>query len=182
MKTIEEKSIPGRISTYSGKWFYPLDPKPEDIDPIDICHALSNQCRFTGHTRSFYSVAEHSCRVHDILSPENRKWGLLHDATEAYLVDLPRPLKAMEELNIFSEVEDKIMKAICEKFNLNSKMPREVKAADNILLYTEIRDLMMFQPSYNGFQTLDQTIFPWSPAMAKLEMEYRMKMLGIEVK
>jgi hypothetical protein len=57
----------GRIITFTGGSFYPLEPRAEDINPIDIAHALSNQCRYTGHVRRFYSVAEHCCHIHDWL-------------------------------------------------------------------------------------------------------------------
>lgn len=181
MKIQEGTPIKGRIGTYTGRWFFPLNPKTEDVNALDICHSLSNQSRFTGHTLEFYSVAEHSCRVCDILPQEYKLWGLLHDATEAYLVDLPAPLKEMEILNIFKEIEDKIMKAICEKFNLEPKMPEIVHEADKILLYTEIRDLMMFESNQNGFKPLNDRIFPWSPAKAKSEMIYRMEKLGVKV-
>ena len=81
------------IQTMSGVIFYPLDPRPEEIRIEDIAHALSHQCRFAGHCREFYSVAEHSVRVSRELPQEFMLWGLLHDASEAYLVDLPRPIK-----------------------------------------------------------------------------------------
>lgn len=181
MKTKEGTPIKGRIGTFTGRWFFPLNPKSEDINALDICHSLSNQSRFTGHTREFYSVAEHSCRVHDILPKEYKLWGLLHDATEAYLVDLPAPLKEIEQLKIFKEIENKIMTVICEKFNLEPEMPEIVHEADKILLYTEIRDLMMFQSNQNGYKPLEEIIYPWNPIKAKSEMMYRMERLGIEV-
>lgn len=131
------------IQTYTGVAFYPLDPKLDDINILDIAHALSNMCRFTGHTKQFYSVAEHSIRVMDILPNDLKLWGLLHDASEAYLVDLPRPLKRHSSLgSIYRSIEDNLMKSICEKFSLSPQMPKEVSIADNILLATEKRDLL----------------------------------------
>src|SRR5271165_7548492 len=81
------------IQTYTGRVMYPLDPRPEEINIIDIAHALSNLCRFTGHVRTFYSVAEHSVRVSQHCDPKDALWGLLHDASEAYLADMSRPMK-----------------------------------------------------------------------------------------
>ena len=77
------------LQTYTGIQFWPLDPRPEEIDIQDIAHALSLLCRFNGHCQRFYSVAEHSVHVSTILAPEFGLWGLLHDAAEAYLSDIP---------------------------------------------------------------------------------------------
>ena len=84
--------------TYTGKEFYPLDPNPADIDIKDIAHALSNCCRFAGHIKSFYSVAQHSVIVSELCEPENALAGLLHDASEAYLSDIARPVKYTEQM------------------------------------------------------------------------------------
>jgi hypothetical protein len=81
------------IQTYSGRQFWPLDPRVEDVHLEDIAHALSNVCRYTGHVREFYSVAEHSVHVSWSCEPEDALWGLLHDASEAYLADMARPVK-----------------------------------------------------------------------------------------
>src|SRR5688500_14252940 len=88
------------IRTYTGKEFYPLKPELDKIDIEDIAHALSNLCRFTGHTKQFYSVAQHSVlasefvRVYD--NPHLNLFVLLHDASEAYICDISRPLKVQE--------------------------------------------------------------------------------------
>lgn len=89
-----------------------MDPKPEMFDIEDIAHALSNICRFSGHCRSFYSVAEHSIYVSR--NSDNRLAGLLHDASEAYLIDVPRPVKPY--INNYKDIESKIMAAVAEKF------------------------------------------------------------------
>ena len=78
------------MQTHSGIQFWPLDPRPEDILIEDIAHALSNQCRFAGHCCFHYSVAQHSVLVSENVPAQDAMWGLLHDAGEAYLVDLPR--------------------------------------------------------------------------------------------
>lgn len=130
------------IITYTGRVVYPLDLRPEDVCIEDIAHALAHQCRWGGHTRQFYSVAEHSVRVALICPRQHRLWGLLHDAAEAYLVDVPRPIKATDELRAYRLAEHNAMRAICEAFGLPLEMPEVVREADDILLATEARDLL----------------------------------------
>lgn len=133
----------GWIQTYSGKKFFPMDPRVEDIELEDIAHALSNTCRFTGHCKKgFYSVAQHSVLVSYICKKENALYGLLHDASEAYLVDLAKPVKKLPEFQIFRDLEAKVMEAVCTKFGLPIVEPKDVKEADTIMLATEARDLM----------------------------------------
>jgi len=79
------------IQTYTGKRFWPLDPRPEDVDILDIAHSLSLLCRFTGHTSSFYSVSQHSILVAQEVPKRLRLWALFHDAAEAYIGDIARP-------------------------------------------------------------------------------------------
>ena len=169
----------------SGQPFWPLDPRPEEVRIEDIAHALSNQCRFSGHTLTFYSVAQHSCLVSDHC-PCFPLWGLLHDAAEAYLVDLPRPVKQSlreQGVFIFDQIETVIMAAVCHRFGLDPVEPREIKAADDLLLVTEARDLMVplcpgwrHTPS-NGFPVLPDRISPWSPGKAVFEFLLRFSRL-----
>ena len=131
------------IETYSGKKFHLLDPQPEEIDIYDIAHALSNQCRYTGHTRVFYSVAEHSYYVSRLVPSRYALEGLLHDASEAYLSDLSRPVKYLTPIGKpYLEVEERIMSTIAAKFGFDLPLPREVKDADNAMLLAEKRELM----------------------------------------
>ena len=106
------------IQTVSGRRVNPLDPSPADIDVHDIAVALSNQCRFGGHTRRYYSVAQHACIVSDQMlergsSAHDALWGLLHDASEAYLVDLPHPLKHRSELDASTARRRGVSKRSC---------------------------------------------------------------------
>lgn len=128
------------IQTYSGTEFWSLSPRSRDVKIIDIAHALSNKCRFAGHCKTFYSVAQHSVLVSRQLPKEQRLWGLLHDAGEAYFADIPNPIKRMHDL--FDQIEEPIMKAVAEQFGLVWPMPKTVKVADKILLATEARDLL----------------------------------------
>lgn len=123
------------IQTYTGKAFYPLAPVIEDIDIIDIARSLSMQCRFNGHLDRFYSVAEHSVLLSDIVEPDYALWALLHDATEAYLCDLPRPLK--EVIPDYSHWEQQLMIAICDRFGLPHQCPAQVKEFDARILMNE---------------------------------------------
>jgi hypothetical protein len=81
------------LRTYAGRHVHILNPRPADIYIQDIAHALAHTCRFAGHTPAFYAVAQHSVLVSELLTPDLALWGLLHDASEAYLHDLTRPLK-----------------------------------------------------------------------------------------
>ena len=131
------------IETASGRRFYPLAPRAVDVCIEDIAHALANQCRFSGHVREFFSVAQHSLLVSKLCPPGDALWGLLHDASEAYLVDLPRPIKHCSELgDFFRTAEGRVMRAVCDAFGLPHAEPPSVKRADNALLLAEKRDLM----------------------------------------
>lgn len=158
------------IQTFTGKQFFPLEAHLEQIDLRDIAHALSLQCRFNGHCRSFYSVAEHSVRVSRAVEPEHALWGLLHDAGEAYMGDLPRPLK--EQLPQFIAFEQQLLEIIAHRFDLPWPIPAPVVEADNRLLVTEARDLMAPPPASWGMeaiQPLAEPIEPWSAPQAERE-------------
>lgn len=132
------------IQTYTGRAFWPLDPNSEDVAIEDIAHALALQCRFSGHTKWPYSVAQHSVLVSLAVPVEHALVGLLHDAAEAYLVDLPRPLK--RSIPDYKVAETRVWAAIAERFGLPLEIPAEVHHADNVLLATEKRDLMAPPP------------------------------------
>ncbi|NNM74783.1 phosphohydrolase [Enterovirga aerilata] len=134
------------MQTFSGRQFWPLDPQPKDIKLVDIAHALSMQCRYAGHVNKFYSVAEHSVHVSNVLPTITlQKWGLLHDAAEAYLVDVPRPLKPY--LAGYKDAEERLLQAIAERFRLPWPIPDLVKLADNSLLADEKEQLMAKEPA-----------------------------------
>lgn len=130
----------GWIQTFTGRRFFPLAPKPEDLDIIDIAHALAYQCRFAGHVTEFYSVAQHSVRVSFIVPPEVALCGLMHDASEAYLVDLPRPIKVL--MPQYKEAEERLMTVIAERFGFAWPMPQAVLLADDVLLMDEATNLI----------------------------------------
>jgi hypothetical protein len=123
------------IQTFTGKMFDYIDPKPEMVDILDIAHGLAFLCRYAGQSTFFYSVAEHSLWVSHHVSKENALVALMHDATEAYCVDLPRPLKRL--LPGYQEIEERVWRTICERFGMNPTLPEEVEMADRRMLKTE---------------------------------------------
>jgi hypothetical protein len=123
------------ISTYSGKFFDILKPEEYEYDIEEIAHALSNICRYTGHTNKFYSVAEHSVLVSRLVEPRYALAGLLHDAGEAYLGDVSSPLKAL--LPAYKEIEESVEGAISRYFGFEFPLPPEIKEADKKMYWQE---------------------------------------------
>lgn len=158
------------ILTASGIMFNLLEPRAEDVCIQDIAAALSKLCRFTGHVKAFYSVAQHSYLVAKIVPPEHALQALLHDATEAYIGDVSSPLK--RQLPDYRAIEARIEAAIFERFGLPPVLHRSVKHADLVLLATERRDMM--PPHADEWEILDDIepitypIKPHGPAMAEL--------------
>lgn len=127
------------VMTYTGKKFYPLDPKIEDIDIKDIAHALSMKCRYTGHCDAFYSVAQHSYIASLLSDRDLALTALMHDASEAYLPDVARPIKPF--LNGFREIENHLLEMIFKNFELEYPMSAVVKYVDGRLCITEAAQL-----------------------------------------
>lgn len=157
------------ISTYRGNRFYPHEPRIDTIDIEDIAHGLAYQCRFNGQTADFYSVAQHSLIVADLVEPRLRRAALLHDAAEAYLGDMVKPLKRL--VPEFARIEEAVTALIAEAFAVDFSDYGAIKRADLIALATEKRDLMPQSAeawSYlQGVDPLQARIQPWSPAQAK---------------
>lgn len=171
------------LQTNSGKQVFPLDIRPEQIDIDDIAHALSQLCRFNGHTSRFYGVAEHSVRVSQAikllegfqeLTIDRQqillRAALLHDASEAFLVDVPSPIKP--HLTGYIELERRVQAVVARKFGLDPEDLEHplVKKADAILAATEKRDLLGPEPAPWAVMPtpLDEKIIPWNPVTAKL--------------
>lgn len=156
------------MQTYSGRRFYPLDPRPEDIHRSDIAHALSLLCRYGGHVDRFYSVAEHCVLMSEAVPPEDALAALLHDATEAYVCDVPRPLK--RQLAAYMEIEERVWAAVTERFGISRRLPDLVHEADNRILLTE-RDVLM--PRHEAWEQdgqmdpLPVEVTGWSPDEAE---------------
>ena len=141
------------IETFTGRFFDVANPQVKDVCIDDIAHALGNLCRYGGHCKEFYSVAEHSILTTQIaatIDPSNSirllLLCLLHDAAEAYLIDVPRPVKI--QLPAYNAIEEKVMKVIYEHFDMEPPTNEEktfVKRMDNIALHTEAKYLMPSQ-------------------------------------
>lgn len=155
--------------TASGLGFDSEDPQPDAITIEDIAHALSNICRYGGHTGSFYSVAQHSVLVSLHTDAKFARVALMHDASEAYIGDVIRPVKRRLGL-AYSVIEDMVMHTIAKKFGFEWPMPLEVKAADELVGSTEWRDLMHHRPDWNLCGTTDlieDLITPLPPLLAE---------------
>jgi len=186
------------IQTHSGRKVYPLALEPGAVDIDDIAHALSHACRFTGHTPAFYSVAQHSLHVMHALEYAPGRLGmaaydeayrpiklaaLLHDASEAYLCDLARPLKVLPEFAAYREAEARAERAIEERFGLRGTSPEvraAIKEADERVLETEVRDVLGSRhPDWKPrAQPCTWRIVPWEPARARREFVNAFLALG----
>lgn len=124
--------------TYTGHVFDMENMKPEDVRIEDIANALNKICRFAGNLDQFYSVAQHSIRVAWIVPKEYRLVALLHDATEAYIGDIPKPFKI--RVPEIEAAEQQVWNIIARRFNLHIKIPDIVKQADHALLQLECQE------------------------------------------
>lgn len=160
------------METFTGRKFYPLDPDPADVCIEDIAHALAMKCRFTGHSRFFYSVAEHSVLMAEYCEREGQNsdalFALLHDATEAYLPDVARPVK--HHLPWWPEIEARVHRAIAQAFGLAEENER-VKVIDNRILLAEAQVLMHSRAENwieweQGLEPLPVEVYGMSPSLA----------------
>ncbi|MEW5729978.1 MAG: phosphohydrolase [Pseudomonadota bacterium] len=160
------------IQTEKGRRFDLVATSPAQVDVEEIASALAKICRFNGHSRYFYSVAQHSVIVADMLPPDARVYGLFHDAHEAYVGDLATPVKdALRQetggIDAWRAMVDRIDAAIFGALGLQWPMPadiaRQVKHADLVALATERRDLMADGPVWSQRmpQPLPRRIVPW---------------------
>lgn len=191
------------MQTFVGRAHHPMHPMPEDLDIRDVAHSLAYQCRFAGHTPEHYSVAQHCVLVSYLLegseetisagfvstgpeeppsgSRELAYIGLMHDAAEAYVIDLPRPVKYDLELRgPYARLELLNWLTICERWMLPVGLPSDVTWADNTVLATEARDIM--GPPPRAWATLPppmrRTIRPWEAKVAERVFLERFEQLG----
>lgn len=177
------------IFTYTGKRFYFKNPDPSMVCLEDIAHSLSNICRYTGHGH-YYSVAEHSVRVlrwyeeHYPKAPlPERRCVLLHDATEAYVGDMSKPLKTL--LPEYDDIEERVWRVVQNRFGLPDITP-EIKLGDLTLLSSELPIVLNYHETRGGAMDWlpprweHANISLWDPATAeRVFLEYA-DMLGIE--
>ena len=159
------------IQTHSGSFFNFLEPEKYPLDVGDIAHALSHICRFGGHTKDFYSVAQHSVYVARCLPKDKQLQGLFHDATESVLGDIPTPLK--QPLPDYKAIEKNVERCIMIQLGLPVELDPLVKHYDRVLLVTEQRDIMtqcadpLFWKPQDGVYPREERIIPWGPILAK---------------
>ena len=176
--------------TAMGREFWPLDPRADEVHFDDIAWALSMQVRFGGHVKGPYTVAQHSVLVSDVVEKlrgtlDEQRAGLLHDASEAYCVDVPRPIKP--HLIGYKEIEIGIQKAIGERFGVDAGLfeSKLIKIADNVVLATEKRDCRRGKPRQSEIDELPApmveriTILDHDDAL--YEFAVRARELGIDV-
>jgi len=163
-----------------------FDPDPDSIDGRDIAHGLAFTCRFSGFTSHYYSVAQHSYNVSNLLrhtncSLEIQMQGLLHDAAEAYMGDMPTPHK--RRFKEFAEVEGHLGAVIFDRFGLPWPMHEMVHWADDILLHIEARFLLP-EPTWARFEPMPTCVdlTPWPVEMAKRLFLVRLRALMQAVK
>lgn len=156
------------MQTYTGVQFWPMDPMPCEIFIEDIAHSLSNLCRYNGHCRHFYSVAEHCVHISGSVEKKYALAALLHDAAESYVSDVPRPLKPF--LINYSDIEKRVMEAILKRFKIDKNKVdwNEIKRLDNMILVDESSQLMGTPPATWNIPNvgIGITIGFWPPAVA----------------
>jgi len=191
---------PTAIETYTRK-FDVEKPRVEDIHPLDIAHSLSLICRYGGHCKRFYSVAEHCIYCYDEAVRRNYPSGvrlmcLLHDGCEAYISDLGRPIKEAEGMAGYNQMEDRIQEYVYERFSTEIGQIRRsilwraaIKEIDNASLAYEVPRLMRTKGKnwldLNRIKPVEVKWYRWLwyriPGRAKAGFIYRLKLHGIEV-
>ena len=174
--------MPPVITLHSGAWMDYLHPETSEFTIEDIAHGLSNTCRFSGQCEPFYSVAQHSVSTSLIVPPAFAMHGLLHDGSEAFMCDLPSPLKQL--LPSYQQIEEHVQSVIVDRFvTVTDPTHSKVKLADLRMLATERRDYMPYPnavpwPVLDGIKTLDARKDALTPKEAKyefLERYYQLK-------
>ena len=175
-KSADKERIGSWSATFTNIKFYPLDPRPEEICLEDIAQGLSMSCRYSGQVKKFYSVAQHSVLICDACQDiEDKRYALMHDASEAYISDIPRPLKW--HLPEYIAVEKKLQEVIKKKYNLQEPswivdfLDYNIVADEAIVLFKVVPEW-----AYE-FELTGIKIEPWTPAKAKREFLERAKVL-----
>lgn len=162
---------PTYIQTFSGRRVDIFDPSTWQFQIIDIAHALSNLCRFTGHTKRFYSVAEHSIHVSTLVPEHLKLVAMLHDASEAYLADIPRPIKQHGSFYSYRQIERDLTTMILKQWTWFTELPKQVHDADMAVLSIEAKILMGNCHDWPGIMQdtsgVDININCWTPEQAR---------------
>jgi uncharacterized protein len=157
------------IRTFTGIYVNVFEPTEDMICIEDIAHALSHQCRFGGHLPKFYSVAKHSILCAQLARRDEKLAALLHDSAEAYLLDVPTPIK--RRLSGYKDIEDKLMALIAKKFGFSYPLAKEIKDIDARMLQLEWDYLMLKTPistTSKAEQVLQEMLVDyWTPEESK---------------
>lgn len=155
------------MQTATGRQFWPLDPRPDEVHILDIAAHLSKICRYNGACDWHYSVAQHSVYVSHQVPPEHALAALLHDAPEAYTCDIHRPLKV--SLTGYAEIERGVWVAVAERFGLPVDLPQCVHDADQAVLLAEKAQIM--RPTPHPWNVPGEPapirVAQWTPDMAR---------------
>ncbi len=172
-----DTTVENFIITHSGHGYVYEHPDPDCVLLEDIAHALSNICRYTGHVNQFYSVAEHCVRVSWAVEkkygPQFALEGLLHDAAEAYVTDVNKPLKMLLG-EPYKRLEAIAMNTIAAKFGIPVEKSKQVAYCDGSLYLAERRDLFgENKPSFTLTHHIEKkademVIKPWAPRFAEM--------------
>ena len=158
------------MQTFTGRAVFPMDMRPEEIWIEDIAHALSMQCRYAGHCNKFESVAEH-CVLLATVIPKHKLEALMHDSPEAYLIDVPRPVK--RHLNGYYDIEANLARTVATRFELIYPTPDIVSEYDQRILLDERNQNMTKSPLPLGdgwpdwMEPLGVTLQYWEPEVAE---------------
>jgi hypothetical protein len=167
------------IQTYSGKYFHYLEDNPQNIKIEDIAHGLSNLCRYSGQCNSLYTVAQHCCIVSDLAEKGFRLEGLMHDAAEAYMGDIPRPVKNLvPEIKI---LEKKVFRQIAKEFNLKYPISSVIELLDTRVMLAEARIVLKEGTVWcvEGITPADINLNElWEPKKAEMEFLTRFNTLN----
>jgi uncharacterized protein len=155
------------IALRSGGRFWPLDPRPDEIEINDIAHALGMTCRYAGHGFTFYSVAEHCCLLHDVIEPEFKLAALLHDGEEYAMPDMVRPLK--RHFPEYVRAGDHLRAMIFEKYGLPPGLPPRVVEFDDRICADEKAQNLPDIPWNHNPEPLGVKLRYWTPGQAALE-------------
>lgn len=167
------------IRLLSGHYLDLTRPQEARFTIHDVAHALAHLCRFTGHTRKFYSVAEHSVLASMIVPKEDALAALMHDAAEAFVGDVSKPLKAI--LPGYEEIEDRVAATIAERFGLPFPFPPSVKAADLAMLQAEREWALGCREDWPGLEGIEPGPPPefWQPHIARRRFLHRFRELTV---
>ena len=172
------------IQTFTGRQFYALDPRPEDFHILDVAAGLRN-ARYSCQSRRVQTVLEHSCLIRRELARQGapvrvQRGGLLHDLSEAYLVNVPRPIK--RDLSNYTEIEDGIMRAAGARFDFDWPVDPLVKAFDSAILHDEVAQNMGPPPAFcrqPAGALLGVAVECWQSDRAMVEFLYDCAQVGV---